>query len=319
MLRSHRTTSSIGPPIMPSINHSTMQMTAKIVYYGPGLCGKTSNLQYIYDHTLGDSRGEMVSLETQTDRTLFFDLLPMEVGNVAGYQTRIQLYTVPGQVFYNSTRKLVLRNVDGLVFVADSQKSMLEANGESMDNLAENLAGLGLSIDEIPLVLQYNKRDLQGIATIEEMTESLDRHGWSVCEASAINGEGVFETLRIVSKVTLRALKKKLEAGQLPIRSSTVIAPSTAQLAALKNASKGLAESPADNHRTVVSRDVPIRMSRRDFERAKTMHVTLRIEDDAQETVEEISDLSFDLTSKSDDDSVFVNLKIDLTAGTPDR
>jgi hypothetical protein len=220
--------------------------------------------------------------------------------------------------FYNSTRKLVLRNVDGLVFVADSQKSMVEANVESMDNLAENLAGLGLSIDEVPLVLQFNKRDLQDIATVEELTASLDRNGWSSSAACAISGEGVFETLRIVSKVTLRALKRKLEAGQLAIPSSRVTDAGANQLAALKDVSADLAETSSGNHRSVVSRDIPIKLSRADFERAKTMHLTLKFEDDANETVEEVSDVSLNLDSKPDDNSVVVNLKIDLTAESSD-
>src|SRR6187399_1940088 len=138
---------------MVFFNYSTMQMAAKIVYYGPGLCGKTTNLQFIYGHTSQDSRGEMVSLETETDRTLFFDLLPIDVGSIAGFNTRIQLYTVPGQVFYNTTRKLVLKGVDGVVFVADSQRAMREANAESLGNLKTNLAEIGIKLDEIPLVL----------------------------------------------------------------------------------------------------------------------------------------------------------------------
>src|SRR5690606_32305166 len=138
---------------MVFFNYSTMQMTAKVVYYGPGLCGKTTNLQYIYGHTANDSRGEMVSLETETDRTLFFDLLPIDVGNIGGFSTRIQLYTVPGQVFYNTTRKLVLKGVDGVVFVADSQRPMLQANIDSFHNLEENLAEMQLTVDSIPIVL----------------------------------------------------------------------------------------------------------------------------------------------------------------------
>ena len=150
-------------------NYSTMQMTAKVVYYGPGLCGKTTNLQYIYGHTANDSRGEMVSLETETDRTLFFDLLPIDVGNIGGFSTRIQLYTVPGQVFYNTTRKLVLKGVDGVVFVADSQRPMLQANIDSFHNLEENLAEMQLTVDSIPIVLQYNKRDLPDVLSVEEL------------------------------------------------------------------------------------------------------------------------------------------------------
>jgi signal recognition particle receptor subunit beta len=195
---------------MVFFNYSTMQMAAKVVYYGPGLCGKTTNLHYIYKHTAGDSRGEMVSLETETDRTLFFDLLPIDVGTIAGFSTRIQLYTVPGQVFYNTTRKLVLKGVDGVVFVADSQRAMLQANQESFRNLEENLAEMGLSSDSLPLVLQYNKRDLPDICTVDEMNRSLNRNGWLHFESSAPLGQGVFETLKGISKLTLMSLKKRL-------------------------------------------------------------------------------------------------------------
>ena len=195
---------------MVFFNYSTMQMAAKIVYYGPGLCGKTTNLQHIYQQTATESRGEMVSLETETDRTLFFDLLPIDVGKIGGFATRIQLYTVPGQVFYNTTRKLVLKGVDGVVFVADSQKAMLQANADSLANLEENLKEMGLSIDEIPLVLQYNKRDLPSICDVQTLDETLNQRGWPRFEASAIQGQGVFETLRGISKITLVALKKRL-------------------------------------------------------------------------------------------------------------
>ncbi len=195
---------------MVFFNYSTMQMAAKVVYYGPGLCGKTTNLQWIFEHTSTDSRGEMVSLATETDRTLFFDLLPIDVGSIAGFSTRIQLYTVPGQVFYNTTRKLVLKGVDGVVFVADSQRPMLQANVESFQNLEENLAEMGLSLDNIPVVLQYNKRDLPGICSFEELDQALNRQDWSAVEASALNGQGVFETLKTISKATLLALKKRL-------------------------------------------------------------------------------------------------------------
>jgi len=198
---------------MVFFNYSTMQMAAKVVYYGPGLCGKTTNLHYIYAHTAGESRGEMVSLETETDRTLFFDLLPIDVGTIAGFNTRIQLYTVPGQVFYNTTRKLVLKGVDGVVFVADSQRPMVQANLESFRNLEENLAEMGLSAETLPLVLQFNKRDLPDICTVEEMNQSLNRGNWPWVESSAVTGMGVFETLKEVSKVTLLALKKRLSRG----------------------------------------------------------------------------------------------------------
>lgn len=196
---------------MAFFNYSTMQMTAKVVYYGPGLCGKTTNLQYIYAHTKSDSRGEMVSLETQTDRTLFFDLLPLDVGSVAGFRTKIQLYTVPGQVFYNTTRKLVLKGVDGVVFVADSQAPMAQSNVEALQNLRENLEELGLDMDDIPLVLQYNKRDLHEVQSAEELDASLNSNGWDSFEASALTGTGVFETLRGISRLTLLSLRDQLE------------------------------------------------------------------------------------------------------------
>jgi signal recognition particle receptor subunit beta len=196
---------------MVFFNWATMQMAAKIVYYGPGLCGKTSNLSYIYAKTAPSSRGEMVSLETESDRTLFFDLLPIEVGTIGGFKTRLQLYTVPGQVFYNTTRKLVLKGVDGVVFVADSQRPMREANNESFAGLKENLEELGLDITEIPMVLQYNKRDLPTILTVEELNEDLNPDGeFPYYESSAINGDGVFETLKEITKLTLKKLRKRM-------------------------------------------------------------------------------------------------------------
>jgi signal recognition particle receptor subunit beta len=196
---------------MVFFNYATMQMAAKIVYYGPGLCGKTTNLQQIYQKTSPQSRGEMVSLETETDRTLFFDLLPIDVGVIGGFKTRLQLYTVPGQVFYNTTRKLVLKGVDGIVFVADSQRAMLEANVESLKNLRENLAEIGLDLDEIPVVVQLNKRDLPNIADADTMLQAIDPEGrFEHVEAIAASGVGVFETLKVISKLTLRTLRRRM-------------------------------------------------------------------------------------------------------------
>jgi signal recognition particle receptor subunit beta len=205
---------------MVFFNYATMQMAAKIVYYGPGLCGKTTNLHHIYAKTSPQSRGEMVSLETETDRTLFFDLLPIDVGVIGGFKTRLQLYTVPGQVFYNTTRKLVLKGVDGIVFVADSQRAMLDANVESLKNLRENLAEIGTNLDEIPLVLQLNKRDLPNIAPVEMMLDAMDperkaEHVESVASA----GTGVFETLKQISKLTLRTLRRRMT-GEEPSRAA---------------------------------------------------------------------------------------------------
>ncbi len=195
---------------MAFFNYATMQMAAKIVYYGPGLCGKTTNLQYIYNKTSAKSRGEMVSLETESDRTLFFDLLPLEVGVIAGFKTRFQLYTVPGQVFYGETRRMVLKGVDGVVFVADSQRPMREANIESLKDLEKNLTDMGLTVQNIPLVLQFNKRDLPNLLTKEELEKDLNWHGWPMVESSAVNGMGVFDTLKTISRFTLGSLKHKL-------------------------------------------------------------------------------------------------------------
>ncbi len=202
---------------MVFFNYATMQMAAKVVYYGPGLCGKTTNLHHIYGRTAPGSRGEMVSLETETDRTLFFDLLPLDVGVIGGFKTRVQLYTVPGQVFYNTTRKLVLKGVDGIVFVADSQRAMKDANVESLANLKANLAEIGVRLEEIPLVLQYNKRDLANILPLEELEESLNPDKlFESYEACAVLGQGVFETLKAVSRLTLRSLKKRMLGEEKP-------------------------------------------------------------------------------------------------------
>jgi signal recognition particle receptor subunit beta len=211
---------------MVFFNYATMQMAAKIVYYGPGLCGKTTNLHHIYGRTAPDSRGEMVSLETETDRTLFFDLLPLDVGVISGFKTRVQLYTVPGQVFYNTTRKLVLKGVDGIVFVADSQRAMKDADIESFANLKTNLAEIGVSLDEVPLAFQYNKRDLANILSVEELDEALNRDKTHESyEASAILGQGVFETLKAISRLTLRSLKKRMSGEDRPSRPTTPPAP----------------------------------------------------------------------------------------------
>ncbi len=193
------------------INHSSKQVTAKIVYYGPGLSGKTSNLQYIFSITNPKSRGELVSIETDIERTLFFDLLPINVGQIQGYQTKFQLYTVPGQVFYDSTRKLVLKGADGIVFIADSQELMESANTESLDNLRINLENQNQDITKIPLVLQYNKRDLKNVATVERMNQVLNKLDRPYFSACAINGKGVIETLREISGLTLRRIKQLID------------------------------------------------------------------------------------------------------------
>ena len=195
---------------MVFFNYTTMQMTAKVVYYGPGLCGKTTNLQAIHQRTAPQSRGEMVSLETETDRTLFFDLLPLDVGIIGGMKVRLQLYTVPGQVFYNATRKLVLKGVDGIVFVADSQSAALDANVESFNNLKTNLAELGLGVGDVPLVFQYNKRDIRNILPVEALNQALNDHGAPCFEAAALHGIGVFETLKGISRLAITSVRRKV-------------------------------------------------------------------------------------------------------------
>jgi len=193
---------------MTFINLMAREINCKIVYYGPGLCGKTTNLRHIYERTKPDAKGKMVSLATETDRTLFFDFLPLELGEIRGFKTRFHLYTVPGQVFYDASRKLILKGVDGCVFVADSQIARADANEESLDNLKENLAEYGLTLDKIPYVIQYNKRDLPGIMDVEELRASLNPMGVPEYEAVASEGTGVFETLKAVARGVFLELKK---------------------------------------------------------------------------------------------------------------
>jgi len=195
---------------MVFLNYTAMQMTAKIVYYGPGLCGKTTNLGWIHGRTAPRSRGEMVSLETEADRTLFFDLLPLDVGIIGGMKVRLQLYTVPGQVFYNATRRLVLKGVDGVVFVADSQVPAAEPNEESLSNLRQNLEELGLDLHAVPLVFQYNKRDLRNILPIPSLQAALNPGGAPSFEAAAVHGVGVFETLKEISRLSLASIRTKV-------------------------------------------------------------------------------------------------------------
>ncbi len=193
---------------MSFINYLSREINCKIVYYGPGLCGKTTNLQFIYQKTNPDAKGKMISLATETERTLFFDFLPLALGEIRGFKTRFHLYTVPGQVFYDASRKLILKGVDGVVFVADSQIARMEANIESMENLRTNLAEQGYSLDKLPHVIQYNKRDMPSIAPVDELEALLNPNGVPNYEAIAFSGEGVFETLKAVAKLVLTELKR---------------------------------------------------------------------------------------------------------------
>ena len=193
---------------MSFINYMAREINCKIVYYGPGLCGKTTNLQYIYERTNPEAKGKMISLATETERTLFFDFLPLSLGEIRGFKTRFHLYTVPGQVFYDASRKLILKGVDGVIFCADSQIERLEANQESLDNLRTNLAEQGYSLEKIPYVIQYNKRDLPNIVAVEELSELLNPMRVPSYESVARTGIGVFDTLKAVSKLVLTELKR---------------------------------------------------------------------------------------------------------------
>lgn len=194
---------------MVLFNYATKELTAKVVYYGPGLCGKTTNLQFIFDTLPSHAKGKMLSLATKTDRTLFFDFLPIDLGTIRGMKTKIQLYTVPGQVFYDTTRKLVLKGADGVVFVADSQAAMSEANVDSFENLITNLKEQNLNIEDMPHVIQFNKRDMKNVLAAKQLDSMLNRYGMPVFEAVATRGEGVFETLKGISKLVLKNLSKK--------------------------------------------------------------------------------------------------------------
>ena len=223
---------------MSMINYASREINCKLVYYGPGLGGKTTNLEHVYGKVSPEKRGKMVSLATESERTLFFDFLPVDLGTIRGFKTRFHLYTVPGQVYYNASRKLILKGVDGVVFVADSQMDRMEANVESMQNLYDNMAEYGYDVTKIPFLIQYNKRDLPNAASIPELQQQLNP-GWEVTEARnqrnapdpnnegewlvtqidgtwverapfvesiAVNGDGVFETLRHVAKLVLKTL-----------------------------------------------------------------------------------------------------------------
>ena len=193
---------------MSFINFAAREINCKIVYYGAGLGGKTTNLQVIFDKTNEKQKGKMISLATETDRTLFFDFLPLDLGTVKGFKTRFHLYTVPGQVFYDASRKLILKGVDGVIFVADSQVERMDANAESVDNLVVNLKSQGYDLMTIPYVLQLNKRDLPNVAPMQEMVGLLKKKDEPIIEAIAPKGTGVFETLKAVAKLVLSELTK---------------------------------------------------------------------------------------------------------------
>lgn len=191
---------------MSMINYASREINCKVVYYGTGLGGKTTNLEHVFSRIDPETRGKMISLATETDRTLFFDFLPVDLGSIRGFKTRFHLYTVPGQVYYNASRKLILKGVDGIIFVADSQRHRAEANVEAMHNLYENLEAYGYDLATIPFAIQYNKRDLEDVMPVEEMRRQLNPGGVPDFEAVATEGTGVFETLKGVSKLVVKTL-----------------------------------------------------------------------------------------------------------------
>lgn len=193
---------------MALVNHTTREINAKIVYYGPGLCGKTTNIHLIYHRIAPNQRGKLISLATETDRTLFFDFLPVELGTIKNYKVRFHLYTVPGQVFYNATRKLVLKGSDGVIFVADSQRAMLDANLESLANLRDNFSEQGVNLSDFPMVIQFNKRDLPDVLSIDELNSSLNPRNVPYYEAVATTGDGVLKTFTAVSKLVLQDMQR---------------------------------------------------------------------------------------------------------------
>ncbi|HEX3108149.1 MAG TPA: GTPase domain-containing protein [Thermoanaerobaculia bacterium] len=246
---------------MVLFNHATREMTAKIVYYGPGLCGKTTNLMVIFDKLDPKQKGKMLSLATKTDRTLFFDLLPVDIGKVGAFNLKIQLYTVPGQVFYNETRKLVLKGADSVVFVADSQPAMVEATRESFANLLENLEENNLDPNDIPIVIQYNKRDIPGVLPVDALQEALGFEGYPYTEAAAIKGEGVMETFKLVSRITAKHLMNRLKGGKEAAPKKVPTSPGVEKPAAkpAKVAEAPAPEpAPAFASSTPVAEEVPI-------------------------------------------------------------
>lgn len=243
---------------MVLFNHATREMTAKIVYYGPGLCGKTTNLMVIFDKLDPKSKGKMLSLATKTDRTLFFDLLPVDIGKVGSFNLKIQLYTVPGQVFYNETRKLVLRGADAIVFVADSQPSMVESTKESFGNLLENMRENQIDPDDTPIVVQYNKRDIPGVLSVAKLEQALGLEGYPHVEASALKGVGVMETFKLVSKVTAKHLFNRLKGKGEPIDRKKIAADKSAAGKPAAPKSKVAAKAPEPEPESAPFGDDPL-------------------------------------------------------------
>ena len=258
---------------MVLFNYATRELTAKIVYYGPGLCGKTTNLEHIHRSLPPNKRSKMLSLATKTDRTLFFDFLPIELGAIRGMKTKIQLYTVPGQVFYDATRKLVLKGADGVVFVADSQKEMMDSNLDSWQNFEANLKENGLDIHTIPLVIQYNKRDLPNVLPVKDLNKKLNTGKAPYFEAAAISGQGVQDTLKGITKLVLEALSKRHRPKKREVVEEEVkeVKPEPPAAPKLPTVEELIQELPAQELEPIDSRNitlepVPLEMSAEEYE-----------------------------------------------------
>jgi signal recognition particle receptor subunit beta len=259
---------------MVLFNAAAKELTAKIVYYGPGLCGKTTNLKRIYDDLPDEERGKMLSLNTETDRTLFFDFLPINLGAIRGIRTRIQLYTVPGQVFYDTTRKLVLRGADAIVFVADSQGPMLDSNKESFKNLIDNLKEQGQDLAKTPHVIQWNKRDTQNALPVDELDREINKYGAPTFEACAAIGDGVHETLEAISKMVLEGLSDKYGGSPFDVPRENVRIPPGLETRPLQP----VAVPAADPGTAAASSiEIPIVLERKHFQGPGPFEIKVRL------------------------------------------
>lgn len=238
---------------MALFNYATKEITLKIVYYGPGLSGKTTNLQHLHSTLNPETKGRLLSLSTEADRTLFFDFLPVELGKIRDFSIRFQLYTVPGQVRYNATRKVVLKGADAVIFVADSQRDMKEQNMESFENMRENLLSNNINPDEVPLIIQYNKRDLTNVASIEELNADLNRNGYQIVEACAVRGDGVEKSFKLITKILLKFIANKHQIDVQPakeeiiIEKNAAVLPEVPQLPAVSVSSETLETIPNED------------------------------------------------------------------------